>query len=174
MSHSYKLEYPQPLVDNDCILTKLSNDKMLGICQTWFPALLEFFYCRNEGESRVLIKSHNKNMNVILLQTRLEYYQPLVDNGCIVTKLINDKVLRIYHTWFPKLLEFFLIVQMRKKGSFIKDLLGNFEYDTLINYNIPNHQWIMIVYYLNYSMTRCWGFVKLGPLSLWSIFSQSK
>ena len=43
MWYSYKLKQPQPMVDNDCILPKLNNDKVSGIHQTWFPNLVESF-----------------------------------------------------------------------------------------------------------------------------------
>ena len=36
----YKLEQPQPLVNNDCILPNPICDKLSEIYQNWFPTLL--------------------------------------------------------------------------------------------------------------------------------------
>ena len=55
-------------------------------------------------------KSITLKFNLTLLQTKLA--QPLVDNDCIFNELINEKLLVIYKTWFPTLLEAFLTVQM--------------------------------------------------------------
>ena len=43
MWYFYKLEQPQPLLDNDLQLTKTITDKVIGILQTWLPTLLETF-----------------------------------------------------------------------------------------------------------------------------------
>ena len=68
---------------------------------------------------------------MILIRTRIA--QPLVDNYCVLPKLLTDKVMGIYQTRSPNLLESFLVVQMKKKDNSTEESSQKFEYDTLIN-----------------------------------------
>ena len=127
MWHSYKLEYPQPVVDKYCILSKIINDKVLGIYQTWIPTLLESFLTvqirkQEEFNQRIV-------MQIWMLHSyKLEQPQPLVDNDYILPKFKTNKVLGIYQSWFSTLLESFLTKQMRrKKESLTKKSSCKFE-----------------------------------------------
>ena len=68
---------------------------------------------------------------------KLEYPQPLVDSDFVLPKLITDKVLKIYGTVSPTLLEFFHTVQMKKSIMIYRRIITNiwsiFEWDNLMN-----------------------------------------
>ena len=86
-----------------------------------------FSHCPNKGNRKVLPKNHNKNLNVILLQTRLVQSQPLVNNDCALLKRITNKVMVIFQTWLLTILESFLNIQMRKKESLTQESSQTFE-----------------------------------------------
>ena len=74
---------------------------MLGIYQLGFPAQLDTFLTKKRRKTGVFNPGIIiKNLNLILL--KLEQPQQLVDNDFILPKLINDKVLEIYQTWYEE------------------------------------------------------------------------
>ena len=140
-------------MNDDCILPKLINDKVLGIYQTWFPNLLESFLIVQMRKKEGFYPRIFRKICMWYFY-KLEYLQQLVGNDCILPKSINDKVLGIYQTWLLILLESFFTVNWRKTEEINPRIISKFECDTLTNQKIPNHWWIMIVYYLNLSMIR--------------------
>ena len=62
-------------MDNDIILSKLINDIVMGIYQTWFPTLLvdSFLTVQIMGiKKRVEHTNNHENLNTILLQGRID------------------------------------------------------------------------------------------------------
>ena len=55
----------------------------------------------------------------------------MVDKDYKLPKLINNKILMIYQTWFPAQLDSFLTVQMREKENFTNEVSQKNECDTL-------------------------------------------
>ena len=71
MWYSYKLEFPQPLVDNSFVLSKLITEEVMGIVQTQLLNLLESFLPVKIGNIGFVPKNHHENSNVTLLQTKI-------------------------------------------------------------------------------------------------------
>ena len=72
MLYSYKLEFPQSLVNDYYILSRLVTDKVMGIVQTWLLTLLESFLPVQMRKNRRLVhKNHHVNLNVTILQTKI-------------------------------------------------------------------------------------------------------
>ena len=66
ISHNhYQLWY------NNFILSKLINDKVLVVFQTWVSIIVEYFYCFKIEVKKDLPNNHHEILIMILLHTRI-------------------------------------------------------------------------------------------------------
>ena len=101
---------------NDIILPKIITNNVLVVFYRWFPTLLESFLVVQFKKESFILESSQKFKYDTLVELKLP--QPLEDNDFILPKLIPDKLIGIFHTWLPNLLESFLTVQIGQKGEF--------------------------------------------------------